>query len=134
MLKFRDLDLKNISFKGNIEYKWVNNQLAVDIIPKNIAKDTKIKLVYHWFPDNYTIPEREIIRENLKQKKFYEAFYYSNTLKRPILEYIEVYAVNGDIDDSNSYLCHIEYNLQDYFKYVEEILELVDDQLVRYKI
>ena len=134
MLKFKDLELKDISFKHITKYEWVDNKLACSINKNNITKDTMIKLIYHWFPDNYTIPDRETIRNHLKKKEFYEAFRYSYKLKKPILEYIEVYFSDGDINDPNSYLCHIENNLGDYFKYVEEILELVDDQLVRYKI
>ena len=134
MLKFKDLEFKDISFRNLTKYEWVNNRLACSVNTKNITKDTTIKLIYHWFPDDYTIPDRETIRNHLKKKEFYKAFLYSYKLKKPILEYIEVYFSDGDINDFDSYLCHIENNLGDYFQYVEEILELIDNKLVRYKI
>ena len=134
-MRFVDLNLKDISF-GDENFEWEQNKLISKRTNcKNILKNTKIKLVYHWFPEDYTIPEREFIRELLKKKDFYSAFYYSyNKLKKPILNYIEVYLADLDIEEPESYLCHLQYNIPQYFQYVEEIFELENDKIIKYKI
>lgn len=133
-MQFIDLDLKDISF-GKEKFEWDQNKLiSKGSNCKTILKNTKIKLVYHWFPENYPIPEREYIRNLLKKKDFYTAKFYSYKIKQPILDYIEVYLADLDIEDSEAYLCYLQYNVPQYFQYVEEIFELENNKIVKYKI